>query len=100
MALKNTAEKQYEKDMKAAGYTDLTGFRLASYASVLVFAKIAERLPNITAPAVFDALSTATDLDVGLTPPLQFVLPQASAPVRGADAAAQTKGRPVRPRPA
>jgi ABC-type branched-subunit amino acid transport system substrate-binding protein len=72
VALKNTAEKQYEKDMKAAGYTDLTGFRLASYASVLVFAKIAEGLPAITAPAVFDALSKATDLDVGLTPPLQF----------------------------
>lgn len=74
IALKNTAEKQYEKDMKAAGYTDLTGFRLASYASVMVFQKIAERLPSITAAAVFNALDQAKDLNTGLTPPLQFTI--------------------------
>ena len=37
IALKTTAERQYEKDMKAAGYSNLTGWRLNSYASVLVF---------------------------------------------------------------
>jgi ABC-type branched-subunit amino acid transport system substrate-binding protein len=72
IALKNPAEKQYEKDMKAAGYTNLTGFRLASYASVMVFGKVAARLPRMTAAGVFDALGQSRDLNVGLTPPLQF----------------------------
>ena len=71
-ALKSAAEKQYEVDMKAAGYSNVTGFRLASYASVELFKKIAENLPKITAPAVFDALQQSSSLDVGLTAPLQF----------------------------
>jgi ABC-type branched-subunit amino acid transport system substrate-binding protein len=72
IALRNTAEQQYENDMRAAGYEDLTGFRLASYASVLMIDQIAEGLPSITAAAVFDALGQAENLDVGLTAPLQF----------------------------
>jgi branched-chain amino acid transport system substrate-binding protein len=72
IALKNTAEKQYEKDMKAAGYTDLTGYRLPAYAAVRLVGTIADGLTNVTAPAVFDALRDGTNLQTGLTPPLQF----------------------------
>jgi ABC-type branched-subunit amino acid transport system substrate-binding protein len=72
VALRNSAEKQYEKDMRAAGYHDFTGFRLASYTSVLVFQKIAENLPAITAPAVLEALNHAQNLQTGLTAPLQY----------------------------
>jgi ABC-type branched-subunit amino acid transport system substrate-binding protein len=73
LALKSTAERQYEKDMKAAGYSNLTGWRLNSYASVEVFRRIAEHLQNTTAPAVFAALGRARNITTGLTPPLQFV---------------------------
>jgi len=72
LALDNSAVKQYDRDMKAAGYSDVTGFRLASYTSVLVFAKVARNLPTITSAAVFDALVHAKNINVGLTPPLQF----------------------------
>jgi ABC-type branched-subunit amino acid transport system substrate-binding protein len=71
-ALKNTAEQRYEEHMAAAGYEELGGFRLAAYASVLVFQQIAQALPEITPAAVFDALAQAENLDVGLTAPLQF----------------------------
>jgi branched-chain amino acid transport system substrate-binding protein len=70
--LKNTAEKQFEKDMKAAGYTDLTAYNLAAYASVRVVQRIAKGLPTVTAPAVFNALQHATKVETGFTPPLQF----------------------------
>jgi ABC-type branched-subunit amino acid transport system substrate-binding protein len=73
IALRNEAEAQYEKDMAAAGYSNVTGFRLASYLSVRLLQDIADGLPSITAPAVFDALGQATNLETGLTPPLQFV---------------------------
>jgi len=72
IALKNTAEKQYEADMKAAGYDDFTGYRLPAYAGVRVAQKLAEDLPSVTAPAVFNALQRAKDLETGFTPPLQF----------------------------
>ena len=72
IALKSQAETQYDNDMKAAGYTNLTGYRLPAYAAVRLFQTIANSLPNITAPAVFDALRHGTNLKTGLTPPLQF----------------------------
>jgi ABC-type branched-subunit amino acid transport system substrate-binding protein len=72
IALKNTAEQQYEKDMKAAGYSNFTGYRLPAYAAVRLIRKVADGLPDVTAPAVFDALRRATNLETGLTPPLQF----------------------------
>jgi hypothetical protein len=34
--------------------------------------KIANSLPTVTAPAVFNALRHATSLETGITPPLQF----------------------------
>ena len=72
IALKNTAERRYERDMKAAGYSKLTDFRLVSYASVFIFRTIAERLRRITAAAVFNALGRAQNITTGFTPPLQF----------------------------
>jgi hypothetical protein len=72
LALKNAAERKYEVDMKAAGYSNLSGYRLASYASVELFKNVAQGLPHITAPAIFSALSHASGLTTGLTPPLQF----------------------------
>jgi ABC-type branched-subunit amino acid transport system substrate-binding protein len=71
-ALKNTAERQYEKDAKAAGYTNLTAYSLASYASVRLVQRIANGLPKTTAPAVFNVLRRSTNLETGFTPPLQF----------------------------
>jgi ABC-type branched-subunit amino acid transport system substrate-binding protein len=73
IALKSRAEQRYERDMRAAGYTNLTDWRLNSYASVMLFENIAERLTRITAPAVFDALSHAKNIATGVTPPLQFI---------------------------
>lgn len=72
LALKSPAETQYQNDMKAAGYTDLTGYRLPAYAAVRLVQTIANSLPSLTAPAIFDALRHATNLKTGLTPPLQF----------------------------
>jgi branched-chain amino acid transport system substrate-binding protein len=72
LALKSSGEKQYENDMEAAGYSDLTGYRLPAYAGVRVVQKLADDLPRVDAPAVFDALQHATNLETGLTPPLQF----------------------------
>jgi hypothetical protein len=61
--------------MKAAGYKDTTGFRLNSWVSMQVLAKVADPLPDVTSAAVFDALNTTTDLETGLTPPLQWTTP-------------------------
>jgi ABC-type branched-subunit amino acid transport system substrate-binding protein len=67
--------KRYLKEMKAAGYKDTTGFRLTSWVSMQVLKQIADGLPEVTGPAVFDALNTATDVETGLTPPLQWQTP-------------------------
>jgi ABC-type branched-subunit amino acid transport system substrate-binding protein len=72
IGLKNSAERRFEKDMKASGYTDLTAYNLAAYASVRLVQRIAKSLPSVTAPAVFNALRHATNLETGFTPPLQF----------------------------
>jgi ABC-type branched-subunit amino acid transport system substrate-binding protein len=72
IALKNTAEQKYEKDMKVAGYAHITGYRLPAYAAVRLIQSLAKDMPAVTAPAVFDALRGDTDLETGFTPPLQF----------------------------
>jgi branched-chain amino acid transport system substrate-binding protein len=72
IALKNTAENQYENDMKAAGYATITGYRLPGYAAVRFIQSLAKGMPSVTAPAVFDALRAETHLQTGFTPPLQF----------------------------
>ena len=71
-ALQNTAERQYERDSRAAGYTNLTAYSLASYAAVRLVQRIANGLPRTTGPAVFNALRRSTNLETGFTPPLQF----------------------------
>ena len=71
-ALKSSAESQYEKDMRAAGYADLTGYRLPAYAAVRLVQTLGQTMSNVNAPAVFNALQHATNLQTGLTPPLQF----------------------------
>ena len=72
IAFKSIAEKQYERDTKAAGYTNLTAYSVASYASVRLVQKVAKGLSSMTAPAVFNALRHSTNLETGFTPPLQF----------------------------
>jgi len=71
-ALKNTTERQFEKDMRAAGYKNFADFRLVSYASVFIFKTIAQRLTKVTAPGVFNGLGKAQSIPTGVTPPLQF----------------------------
>lgn len=70
--LKNKTNRQYVKEMKAAGYKDFSGFRNQAWLSVRIFADIADGLPSVSAAAVFDALNTTTNLETGLTPPLQW----------------------------
>lgn len=69
---KNKTNRQYIKEMKAAGYKDFTGFRNQAWLSVRIFADIADSLPAVSAAAVFDKLNTTTNLVTGLTPPLQW----------------------------
>ena len=66
---------RFLKEMKKAGFKDTTGFRLNSWMAMQVLDKVAEGLPEVTAPAVFDALNAVTGLDTGLTPPLQWKTP-------------------------
>ena len=71
-ALKSVAEKQYERDMEAAGYSNVTGYRLPAYAAARLVETLAKDMPSVTAPAVFDALRNGANLETGVTPPLQF----------------------------
>jgi ABC-type branched-subunit amino acid transport system substrate-binding protein len=65
---------RYRAEMKAAGYpTDDNGIN--GWLSMQVLASVAQGLPDVTAPALFDKLSTTTGLNTGLTPPLQFTTP-------------------------
>ena len=64
------AWKKWDAAMKAAGFKKETSG--LSYAATLVLAEVAKDLPEITGPAVFDALPGVTDLDIGLLPLLQF----------------------------
>jgi branched-chain amino acid transport system substrate-binding protein len=75
LSVKTPEGTRFLKEMKAAGYKDTTGFRLNSWLSVQVLAQVADSLPDISAAAVFDALNTTTDLETGLTPPLQWTTP-------------------------
>jgi ABC-type branched-subunit amino acid transport system substrate-binding protein len=67
---------RFLKELKAGGYKDSTGFRLNSWLSMQVLAKVAEGLPSpITSAAVFDKLNATSGLETGLTPPLQWTTP-------------------------
>lgn len=69
---KAKAVRQYKADLRAIGVKDPGGYRKNAYAAVEVFAAVAKGLPDVNAPAVFDALPGVTDLDIGLMPPIQF----------------------------
>jgi ABC-type branched-subunit amino acid transport system substrate-binding protein len=66
---------RFLKEMKAAGYDDVSGFRSNSWLSMQVLKQVADPLPEVTSAAVFDALNTTTNLETGLTPPLQWTTP-------------------------
>jgi branched-chain amino acid transport system substrate-binding protein len=71
-AYKNAATETYVKAMHAAGYTELRGFRLDSYAAVMTFAAVAKAVPDPTSAALWKYLPTVSGLNIGLTPPIQF----------------------------
>jgi ABC-type branched-subunit amino acid transport system substrate-binding protein len=75
LSVKSKEGTRFLKEMKAAGYKDTTGFRLNSWMSMQVLAKVAADLSEVTGPAVYDALNTTSDLATGLTPPLQWTTP-------------------------
>jgi branched-chain amino acid transport system substrate-binding protein len=62
----------YLANMKAAGFSDVTGYRENSWASVRLVAQIASHLSSITAANVLQALSTDTNVVTGVTPPINF----------------------------
>lgn len=66
------AVAEYLADIEAAGFDDPGNYRINAYAATMAFAEIARDLPEITSTAVFDALSTATGVSIGLSPDLQF----------------------------
>ena len=69
--VKSKEGNRYRQEMKSAGYKDDDN-GLNPWLSMQVLASVAEGLPEVTGPAVFDKLNTTTGLETGLTPPLQF----------------------------
>lgn len=61
---------QCEDDMEAAGFE---GGCSLSYGGVKVVEALAAELPQLTHEALWEKLPTATDVDIGFLPPLQFV---------------------------
>ena len=66
---------RFLKELKAAGIKESTGFRLNSWLSMQVLAKVADGLPDVTAAAIFDKLNTTSGLKTGLQPPAQWTTP-------------------------
>jgi ABC-type branched-subunit amino acid transport system substrate-binding protein len=66
------AAKRYEDEMKAAGFDDLSGYRLNSWLAVHVLARLLPDLPQVTAPAVWKKIEDTSGLKTGLMPPLQW----------------------------
>lgn len=69
----NDATRAYEAAMADAGFTETRGYRMNSYAAVLAFAEAANQVPELSAANLWEFLPTVTDLDFGLTPPVQWV---------------------------
>jgi ABC-type branched-subunit amino acid transport system substrate-binding protein len=63
---------QFKDDMAAAGFEKVSGLRSWGWLSVQLFAEAARNIPDVTAPAVFDALNSSQVLKSALTPPIQF----------------------------
>ena len=74
-SVKTSEGKRFLNEMKAAGYKETSGFRLNSWLSMQVLAKVAAGLSDVTAAAVYDKLGTTSGLETGLTPPLQWTTP-------------------------
>lgn len=72
-AYSNEATRAYETAMADAGFTETRGYRMNSYAAVLAFAAAAQDVADLTAANLWAHLPTITDLDFGLTPPVQWV---------------------------
>jgi ABC-type branched-subunit amino acid transport system substrate-binding protein len=75
LSVKTAEGKRYLNEMKAAGYKNTSGFRLNSWLAMQVLAQVADGLPEVTSSAIFDKLNTTSDLETGLTPPLQWTTP-------------------------
>lgn len=67
--------QQYRADMAAAGYDDLTAFRINGWASVRLVADVAADLEEVTAPALLEAFNTVTSIRTGVSAPLQWKQP-------------------------
>ena len=67
--------EQADEAIAAAGFDAEEGAlnRVTAYAGVVVLAKVAEGLSEVTGPAVFAALDELDGLDIGIYPPLQFL---------------------------
>jgi branched-chain amino acid transport system substrate-binding protein len=72
-AYNSTATKTYVAAMAKQGITETRGFRLNGYAAVLAFAAVAKKQPEVTSDALWTALPTTSGIDIGLTPPIQWV---------------------------
>lgn len=72
LSVKSKEGTRFLNEMKAAGYKDTSGFRLNSWLSMQVLAKVADGLPDVTSAAVYDKLNATSNLATGLTPPLQW----------------------------
>jgi ABC-type branched-subunit amino acid transport system substrate-binding protein len=69
----NEATRAYEAAMADAGFEETRGYRMNSYAAVLAFAEAARQLDDVTNTALWEHLPTVEGLDIGLTPPIQWV---------------------------
>ena len=70
--VKTKEGKRFLKEIKKAGFDESGGFRLNSWIAMQVLATVAADLPEVTGPAVFDALNSVDSVETGLTPPLQW----------------------------
>jgi len=69
----NAATRAFVENMNKLGFTETRGFRLNAYAAVLAFVEAAKRAPEPTSAALWDALPTMSGIDIGLTPPIQWI---------------------------
>ncbi len=74
--------EQADEAIEAAGFDpeEAALNRITAYAGVVVVAKVAEDLADLTAPAVFAALNELDGLDIGIYPPIQFLEPPGDLP--------------------
>lgn len=75
LTIKTAEGKRFLKELKKAGFDDSSGFRINSWIAMQVLAEVADGLPEVTGPAVFEALNSASSIETGLTPPLQWTTP-------------------------